>query len=322
VNVWCAATGGLLSNHDVVSVLKTSGIEDLVDHRRVILPQLAATGIEGAVVRKKTGWKVVWGPVRADAIPSFLERGMETTRDLRTVDFPLAERIEMAIAWAFPISVLALALALPFWRQAALPVVGLVWGLSLLIFASFPLYERYLRASGTSVGFVFFDFGQRGIPLLIWLLLMLVLAAVVALDDGLGWGLLLRWGPVSFAVLLILSLDLMGSTPVFKSGLHDDRLLGIRLDEARCKGAGFCEQVCPKDVFEVDRARRMASLPRADGCVQCGACVVQCPFDALFFQSPGGDVLTPETVRRFKLNLLGHRLVPAGEGQEAESRGA
>ncbi len=322
VNVWCAATGGLLTNHDVVSVLKTSGIDTLVDHRRIILPQLAATGIQGAVVHKKTGWKVVWGPVRADAIRAFLERGMETTRDERTVDFPRAERIEMAIAWAFPISVLALGLALPFWREAALPLVGLVWGLSLLIFWSFPLYERTLRGSGTSVGFVFFDFGQRRIPLLIWLLLMLGLATVVGLSDGLGWGLLLRWGPVSFAVLLILSLDLMGSTPVFKSGLHEDRLLGIQLDEARCKGAGFCEVVCPKDVFEVDHARRLASLPRADQCVQCGACVVQCPFDALFFQSPDGDVLTPETVRRFKLNLLGHRLVPAGEARESESRGA
>ena len=35
VNVWCAATGGLMTDHDVVSVLKTSGIEKFVDHRRV-----------------------------------------------------------------------------------------------------------------------------------------------------------------------------------------------------------------------------------------------------------------------------------------------
>ena len=54
INVWCAATGGLLTNHDVVSVIKTSGIDDLVDHREVILPQLAATGIEGRSVRART----------------------------------------------------------------------------------------------------------------------------------------------------------------------------------------------------------------------------------------------------------------------------
>ena len=319
VNVWCAATGGLLTDHDVVSVLKTSGIENLVDHRHVILPQLAATGVQAKAVQSRTGWRVVWGPVRADAVAAFLERGLEATRDMRTVGFPWPQRIEMAIAWAFPISVLALLLLLPFWREAALPVVGLVWGLSLLIFSSFPLYEGVLRTSGTNLGFVFFDFGQRGVPLVLWLLLMVGLAIFAGLNDHLTWGLMIRWGLVSFAVLLILSLDLMGSTPVYKSGLHEDRLLRIALDAERCKGAGFCEAVCPKDVFEVDRDLRLAALPRPDDCVQCGACIVQCPFDALCFESPSGDVVTPLTVRRFKLNLLGRRLVSADEAQEGST---
>ena len=226
----------------------------------------------------------------------------------------------MAIAWAFPISVLALLLLLPFWRKAALPVVGLVWGISLLIFSGFPLYERHLRRSGTRLGFVFFDFGQRGVLLVLWLLLMAGLAIFVGLDEELGWGLVIRWGLVSLAVLLILSLDLMGSTPVYKSGLHEERQLRIVLDADACKGLGFCETVCPKDVFEVDRDLRLATLPRPDACVQCGACVVQCPFDALYFESVGGDVLMPETVRRFKLNLMGRRLVPAAR-RNAPQRG-
>ena len=29
-----------------------------------------------------------------------------------------------------------------------------------------------------------------------------------------------------------------------------------------------------KDVFEIDRSRRLATLPRAEECVQCGACLV------------------------------------------------
>jgi len=33
INVWCSATGGLFTNHDVISVLKTSKIEKLVDHK-------------------------------------------------------------------------------------------------------------------------------------------------------------------------------------------------------------------------------------------------------------------------------------------------
>jgi len=51
VNVWCAATGGLFTNHDVISVLKTSGIEEFVEHRNVIMPQLAATGVEPKTIR-------------------------------------------------------------------------------------------------------------------------------------------------------------------------------------------------------------------------------------------------------------------------------
>jgi len=83
------------------------------------------------------------------------------------------------------------------------------------------------------------------------------------------------------------------------------------------KGAGFCETVCPKGVFEVNHHQKLASLPRAHGCVQCGACIVQCPFDALFFRSPDGGVIEPETVRRFKLNLIGTRTVDGGGHGEA-----
>jgi NAD-dependent dihydropyrimidine dehydrogenase PreA subunit len=126
----------------------------------------------------------------------------------------------------------------------------------------------------------------------------------------------LRWGIASLGVLLILSLDLTGSTPSYKSGLHDDRLLAVELDEERCKGAGFCEQVCPTRVFEIDAERRLATLPNTGDCVQCGACIVQCPFDALSFRSPTGERIGPDTVRRFKLNLIGKRSVGLSGGCE------
>jgi NAD-dependent dihydropyrimidine dehydrogenase PreA subunit len=318
VKVWCAATGGLLSNHDVVSVLKTSGIDDLVDHRQVILPQLAATGIEGRGVHEKTGWRVAWGPVRAEDIPAFLRGGLVTTKAMRTVTFPWTERLEMAVAWAFPISLLAL-LLLPLWPSGVLPLAGLVWAASLVIFLAFPLYEPWVRVRGRNLGFVLFDFGERGIPLILWALFLLALFSYGTLAGELSWGFALRWSVASLVVLLILGLDLTGSTPVYKSGLHDDRLLEIALDAERCKGAAFCEQVCPKDVFEIDRARRLAMLPRAAQCVQCGACIVQCPFDALYFRSPSGGIVEPDTVRRFKLNLIGSRTVsrPSAGGTSA-----
>ena len=142
VNVWCAATGGLLTNHDVVSVLKTSGIDERVDHRQVILPQLAATGIEGRYVHRQTGWQVAWGPVQADAIPEFLQSGGTSTAAMRHVGFGWRHRFEMAVAWAFPISTIGALLAWPFQAEAVIPLTALVWTSSLILFLGFPLYER------------------------------------------------------------------------------------------------------------------------------------------------------------------------------------
>ena len=50
-------------------------------------------------------------------------------------------------------------------------------------------------------------------------------------------------------------------------------------------------------------------VPEPERCVQCGACIVQCPFDALCFEDPQGGKIPPETVRKFKLNMMGRRIV-------------
>jgi NAD-dependent dihydropyrimidine dehydrogenase PreA subunit len=317
VNVWCAATGGLLSNHDVVSVLKTSGIAERVDHRKVILPQLAATGIEGPYVRRKTGWDVVWGPVEAASIPDFLRAGGQTTAAMRKVGFGWRRRLEMAVAWAFPISTIGALLVLPFWSGIAVPLIALVWSLSVLLFLSFPLYQRRLAGAEQGVGFSFFDFGPRGASLLLWLASVLAIVGISVVRGDFSWTLVWQWGGIALVVLAILGLDLTGSTPNFKSGLHEDRQLRIELNEQRCKGAAFCEAVCPLEVFEIDREARMAILARPRACVQCGACIVQCPFDALSFKQPDGAVIEPDTIRKFKLNLLGNRVLKTEGGRES-----
>ncbi len=309
INVWCASTGGLFTDHDVISVLKTSGIEELVDHRDVILPQFAATGVEPKIIRKKTGWRVIWGPVFAKDIPVFIKNKLVKTPAMREVGFPLAQRIEMAVAWAFPISIILALLMIPFWREAISDVISLVWGLSFLIFISFPLYGKWLSSEGKRLGFILFDFGRGGFQLILWGVITLGLIAYSTVVGSFAWGFIFRWSFISFIIVLVLSIDLMGSTPVYKSGLHEDRLLRLSLNEERCKGAGFCEQVCPRNCYEVDNSRHIATIPRAGRCVQCGACIVQCPFDALYFKGPRGEIITPENVRRFKLNLMGRRMV-------------
>jgi len=308
INVWCAATGGLLTHHDVISVIKTSGIEELVDHRNIILPQLAATGVEAKDIHKKTGWKIIWGPVYARDIALFIGNNLNKTPEMRQVEFPWLQRVELAVSWAFPISLLSVVITALFWREAILPLVFLIWGLSLLIFISFSLYSRWLSPEGRRIGIIFFDFGRGGFQLILLGAIILGLVAYSLLTGNFTWGFILRWSFASFVVILMLSLDLMGSTPVYKSGLHEDRLFSVSLEQSKCRGAGFCQDVCPRDCYRVDKEKHSATIPKAGLCVQCGACIVQCPFDALSFRSPDGRVISPDTIRKYKLNLMGKRI--------------
>ncbi|MFQ6044306.1 MAG: ferredoxin family protein, partial [Candidatus Poribacteria bacterium] len=276
------------------------------------------------VIRKRTGWKVIWGPVYAKDIPAFigkippnpsLQKGEEgkimKSPEMREVKFPLVQRIEMAIMWAFPFSIIVALITALFWRRMFLPLTVLIWLIPTLIFVSFPLYSKLLRSEKKKPSFskytIIFDFGR--VPLILWGIFMFCLVIYSILADAFTWGFILRWDFVSFVIILLISIDLMGSTPIYKSGLHEDRFLKVILDEGKCKGVGFCEQVCPRNCYEVDKNRHIATIPRANRCVQCGACIVQCPFDALYFRSPKGEIISPETIRKFKLNLIGKRLV-------------
>lgn len=313
INVWCAASGGLLTSNDVISVVKTSGIGDLVEHRRLVLPQLSATGVERSVVEEKTGWRVVFGPVYAQDIPAYLANHYKKTEGMRTVRFNLFERLEMAAMWASPISVIPLIPLLIWWRHLALPFVAIVWGIALAAFVGFPWLPSWLvgvrsgqALPGWTKYLVVFDPRSQKI-LAVWAAAVAALVAYGLLVADWGWVTILGWILASLAVALLISLDLTGSTPLYKSGLHEDRLLTVALDADRCQGRVICLEVCPKDCFEVDSKAHKASIISENECVQCGACIVQCPEDALAFVDGSGRRIPPDEIRRYKLNLLGER---------------
>ncbi len=317
INVWCAAAGGHLTANEVASVIKTSGISELVDHRRLVLPQLAATGVERKHVEERTGWRVVFGPVRAEDIPTYLANHHKKTDEMRKVRFALAERLEMAVMWAVPISIVPLAPLLIWWPWLVLPFLAAVWGIALFTFGAFPwLPVGATGGKGTRAGgrdrlrwaryLIVFDPRLRA-SLTVLLLFLGGLAAYVWFVGEGEWISLAGWGLAGLAISLLIGLDLTGSTPIYKSGLHDERLLTVRLLEDRCTGKAMCEQVCPKGRFRVDSKLHKAVVDAGDGCIQCGACVVQCPEDALVFAYPDGRTIPPEQIRRYKLNMLGER---------------
>lgn len=75
INVWCAAVGGDFTAHSVISVIKTSGIGEKVTHRKLILPQLSALGVDTALVKKETGWNCKFGPVYSEDISQYIADG-------------------------------------------------------------------------------------------------------------------------------------------------------------------------------------------------------------------------------------------------------
>lgn len=93
INVWCAAGKGTFGTDELVNRINLTGLNEIVSHKRMIIPQLGAPGIKAHEVRKKTGFKVIYGPVRAVDIPRFIENGLKTLPEMRKVTFTFAERL-------------------------------------------------------------------------------------------------------------------------------------------------------------------------------------------------------------------------------------
>ncbi|MCP4589293.1 MAG: acetyl-CoA synthase subunit gamma [bacterium] len=93
INVWCAAGKGTFGTDEIVTRLKTTRLDEVVSHRRLVVPQLGAPGIAGHEVARRSGFRVVYGPVRAADVPEFLNAGQKTTPEMRRVRFPLRDRL-------------------------------------------------------------------------------------------------------------------------------------------------------------------------------------------------------------------------------------
>lgn len=92
VNVWCAAGKGTFGTEELIHRIDNTGLSKVVDHNTVILPQLGAVGVSALEVKKRSGFKVIYGPVRAKDVPAFLQNGMKADREMRSVTFGFVDR--------------------------------------------------------------------------------------------------------------------------------------------------------------------------------------------------------------------------------------
>lgn len=95
VNVWCAAGKSTFGTAELTERIQTTELARVVAHRRLILPQLSAPGVSAHRTKKLSGFEVVYGPIRAEDLPAFLDAGCKATPEMRRKTFPLRERVAL-----------------------------------------------------------------------------------------------------------------------------------------------------------------------------------------------------------------------------------
>lgn len=98
INVWCSAGKGTFCAGEIVRQLQAAGLKDIVSHRRLILPQLSAPGVNASDVKKLSGFRVKYGPVRAANIKTYLASGLKATPEMRRVKFGFIDRLVLTPA--------------------------------------------------------------------------------------------------------------------------------------------------------------------------------------------------------------------------------
>lgn len=101
INVWCAAGKGTFCTAEVLYWLEKTQLKNFVENRELIMPQLGAPSIEPHLIRRYSGYKVVYGPIRGRDISKFLDSAGSISEVERLIKFDTADRFEVAVLELF-----------------------------------------------------------------------------------------------------------------------------------------------------------------------------------------------------------------------------
>jgi len=93
INVWCAAGKGTFGTEELVKRIGEVRLDQVVEHRGIIVPQLGAPGIAAHEVKRHTGFRVVYGPVYARNLPAFINAEYKASPGMRQVHFTFIDRL-------------------------------------------------------------------------------------------------------------------------------------------------------------------------------------------------------------------------------------
>ncbi|MCE8423843.1 MAG: carbon monoxide dehydrogenase [Candidatus Methanoperedens sp.] len=150
INVWCAAGKKTFGTNELVYRIEVVGLNDVVNHRTLIVPQLGATGVDAREVRARSGFKVEFGPVRAADLPEYLKTH-QATREMRRVRFTLSDRIVLIPVemknFLIPVLIASVILALVGnYTAAAAAMAAAFTGLVL-----FPIFLQWIPTTDFSI---------------------------------------------------------------------------------------------------------------------------------------------------------------------------
>ena len=136
INVWCAAGKGSFGTGELVGRIASTALAKVVSHRRLILPILGAPGVSAHEVKRRSGFSVAYGTIRAEDLPAYLDNGELTTPAMRQLTFTLYERLVLVpveiVLVLKPVSLVGAALYLAalllYGDGAALTVLGAYLG--------------------------------------------------------------------------------------------------------------------------------------------------------------------------------------------------
>lgn len=218
INVWCAAGKGTFGTDELVDRIAAVGLYEVVAHRTLILPQLGAPGVSAHEVKRRSGFKVEYGPVRAADLQEYLETG-QATPEMRRVRFDLRDRLALIPVELVHIFWPTALVAALLWLLAG-PLAGLAVPAAVLAgVALFPILLPWLPTR---------PFSSKGLILgavtaLPWAALAYVQHAASGWWPRLGWVLafLLAMPPVT----AYLALNFTGSTTfTSKSGVRREMM--------------------------------------------------------------------------------------------------
>jgi len=65
----------MFGTDELIHRIESSELSKYVSHKKLVLPQLGATGVAAHEVKERSGYNVNYGPVRASDIKEYLDAG-------------------------------------------------------------------------------------------------------------------------------------------------------------------------------------------------------------------------------------------------------